>query len=745
MKKLFKWLAGLLLTVVVLVVLAAIALPLFFDPNDHKPRIEAALSEALGRPAELRGLIEWSVFPSIALGIHDVRIANAPGFGDAPLAQVNRLSADVRLWPLLSREIRVGAVALDEATIQLQVNAQGVSNWQSIVQHLQQSGAGSEASDSDSSVEIRQIDINNSSLNYSDRQAGQALQLRDLNLSLDGIGTGRDSTLEFSAQLSDEDAGLQATLAATLGLSDVLADAPVKIALRDVRIDGAAGVAKTPWQARINGGQLDLGSDALTVEALQLALANARVETSLKGERLSGDARFSGQLQVDEFALDEWLAALGVLLHNAADNRLSLQANWQMQGSGLKIQDLDARLDETRLNGQVNLTDLAQQRGSFVLNVDHINLDDYLPVDQSAAEQGDVNAAEALDFGHLKGTLSVDALHYQGLQLSHLDATVSTDGPRFAVQPLSADFYQGRLNTALSYDGTAQGEKLKLKHSMEAIQAGPLLTDLSGEKYLTGLGGLTLDLALDAPFSEQPMRSATGRLSYRLDDGEIYGVDVFGMVSKGLSLLYPEATAAKADETVTRFAAMQIDADIEAGVLKTRTLSLKSPYFEVNGAVQIDLADLSVSGHIRPMLIDVPEQLLAAEYQRLLNVRIPVSLAGPLLNPEVKIDVAELIKSSQQDKIDRKKDELKKDLLNKLLNKDDEKDTEKTPAQNDGAQSGQPAPAGSAAEGESAPAEEKQTSDKDRVKAALLQGLLKRRDDKKDQPAAQEDKDDGGQ
>jgi AsmA protein len=249
--------------------------------------------------------------------------------------------------------------------------------------------------------------------------------------------------------------------------------------------------------------------------------------------------------------------------------------------------------------------------------------------------------------------------------------------------PIKADFYKGLLATEVHIDTKATTNKIKVLHKMNKIQAGPLLTDLAGSEMLTGIGDLNIDLKIDEPFSELPLKTAHGKIDYKLGDGAIYGVDVFGMMKKGLSMLYPDLKQ-NADDGVkkTDFALMEIDADIDQGILTTNKLRIESPYLLVTGDVVIDLINMTIDGSIEPMLLDVPEELVSDKYKKLLNLPIPVRLSGSLLEPSISIDAKKLLLSSQKERIDKEKDKLKNKLLGSLFGKDKEESKDENSDEN---------------------------------------------------------------
>ncbi len=115
---------------IVLVIAALIALRLAINPNDYKPRIEAAVKASTGRDLSLPGNIRLSVFPWIAVEFGPASLGNPPGFPSTePFASLQRASLRVALFPLLRKELEVGRVDIDGLDLHLLENAQGRGNW----------------------------------------------------------------------------------------------------------------------------------------------------------------------------------------------------------------------------------------------------------------------------------------------------------------------------------------------------------------------------------------------------------------------------------------------------------------------------------------------------------------------------------------------------------------------------------------------------------------------------------------
>ena len=325
---------------------------------------------------------------------------------------------------------------------------------------------------------------------------------------------------------------------------------------------------------------------------------------------------------------------------------------WSLLENRLKLANLKIEFDGTTIDGKADIKNLERLQGNFAIHIDKLNVDDFLGDENdsnASVSQSSVNKDPEINFGQLNGTIKIDSLTASNARMNNITAQVKTNHAQALISPIKADFYKGLLVTEVKIDTKAKTNKVTVKHKMNKIQAGPLLTDVAGSQLLTGLGDFNVDMKIDQPFSQSPLKTAHGQIDYTLKDGAIYGVDVFGMMQQGLNMLYPELKQ-NTDDGIkkTTFALMQIGADIDKGILTTNTLKLESPYLSVTGDVSIDLVKLTIKGSIQPMLLDIPEQLVSDKYSKLINLPIPVSLSGSVLEPEVKIDAKKLLLATQK-------------------------------------------------------------------------------------------------
>ncbi|MCH8137208.1 MAG: AsmA family protein, partial [Proteobacteria bacterium] len=192
MGRLIKFLAWLVAAVISLFAVAAIAVYLFFDPNDFREDIALAVKTSIGRELIIEGDISLDLFPSIAIDIGSTSLGNAPGFGDEPMVRFEQARLRVKLMPLLLRqEIEVGTAEIDALVLNLQTDARGLGNWEDLVSAQEQDSTDDETQ-TPTAIDIAGLEIRHATIRYRDAGSGDDYTLAETSLSL-GRVSGTDT------------------------------------------------------------------------------------------------------------------------------------------------------------------------------------------------------------------------------------------------------------------------------------------------------------------------------------------------------------------------------------------------------------------------------------------------------------------------------------------------------------------------------------------------------------------------
>ena len=125
----WKWITGI---GVILIITFMVAVYVFLDHYDYnklKPRISRIVKDATGRELILGGEIDLAIGFSPALVMTDVTFANASWGSQPQMIKVEKIEAQVRLLPLLFRDLQLKRIGLAGVELLLEADPNGKGNW----------------------------------------------------------------------------------------------------------------------------------------------------------------------------------------------------------------------------------------------------------------------------------------------------------------------------------------------------------------------------------------------------------------------------------------------------------------------------------------------------------------------------------------------------------------------------------------------------------------------------------------
>ncbi len=118
-------------SIVALVLLVALAIPLFINGDSFRAKIEAELTESLGRKVTI-GKLDLSVLSGGLLATN-TSLADDPAFSNEPILQAAVVDIDVDMIPLIfSRQVHITGFSIKKPTINLIRHANGTWNYSTI-------------------------------------------------------------------------------------------------------------------------------------------------------------------------------------------------------------------------------------------------------------------------------------------------------------------------------------------------------------------------------------------------------------------------------------------------------------------------------------------------------------------------------------------------------------------------------------------------------------------------------------
>ena len=125
----WKWFAGIFTFLIIALMVTVYAVLVTYDYNKLKPRVAQLVKDATGRELHLGGEINLAIGFSPSLVVTDVALANVSWGSQPQMITVQKLQAQVRLLPLLKRDVEVKNISLAGVELLLENDPNGKGNW----------------------------------------------------------------------------------------------------------------------------------------------------------------------------------------------------------------------------------------------------------------------------------------------------------------------------------------------------------------------------------------------------------------------------------------------------------------------------------------------------------------------------------------------------------------------------------------------------------------------------------------
>jgi AsmA protein len=156
--------------VVVLLIVVALALPMFIDANKFKPTLETDVTSALGRKVEI-GNIGLSILAG-GVTVDNISIADDPAFSQNPFLTAKELKVGVALLPLIfSKRLEVESFTITEPQVTL-LRASGAKwNFSNLGANAAKSNGAKSSGASETNFSVEKVTISNGTIVVGDMAA----------------------------------------------------------------------------------------------------------------------------------------------------------------------------------------------------------------------------------------------------------------------------------------------------------------------------------------------------------------------------------------------------------------------------------------------------------------------------------------------------------------------------------------------------------------------------------------------
>ena len=440
---------------------------LVLSPSWALRAVKFAVSTELGRTFEASGSVHLEFSPRLAIRLDGVSLSN-PADSDSAFVTAQSLRVAVGIGQLLSHQLDLSQITLDQAALAFTINEKGEASWDF---------------PSPKTPAALHIDIENGALRYFDARNGQSFVMGGATLSAD---------LSADGELS-----LRGTAAIKGRLARI--EAYVKSWPR-IHQDGA------PFELSFDAPDLAVTFNGQLAAAKVLGLAGA---LSLSSKDAMAAARWAG-----------------IAVAASGNGPLSLSGGLEAQGRAFAVHQANLTWNAMTAQGDIALdfrSDVAKLQASLQLPA--LNLDRLIPA--SGAKPGEWGTVP-LGFAGMKSidaelTLAAKAFAYGGITSgpATLNATLA-QGRLDATLDLDA-IAGGRARLGLAVDGAALPPGIAIGLKTEGSDAARLLPALMGVTWLSGQGSMSASLSGSGQTQQEIIGSLRGSADLALSDGAILG------------------------------------------------------------------------------------------------------------------------------------------------------------------------------------------------------------------------------
>lgn len=474
----------------------------------------------------------------------------------------------------------------------------------------------------------------------------------------------------------------QFKLAANANIKQEQVKTTFDLSLAETKLNGDVSVAgfSTPHIG------FKVHADTLNLNALLGNTANkkeAAVSSSKASEKVDKPADLSA---LKTLFLDGSIN-IGKILYSPY-TLSGLNVGIKADGQKLSLQGLDVKLDDTRIQGNIGISQFSKPLYMFDLNIDKLDLNRYLPASEAKATESKpaektANSAEQpIDLSALKalnahGNIRIGWLKYGKTEAKNLNIGLKAQDGLASLDPLNVDVYQGTVRGSVKLDARAT-PAVTIQQNLQNIAVGPMLVDTINNDMLSGNGNLNLNVTAQGNTVTALKKSLGGSVDLRMADGAVKGFDLAGAIrdAKGkLNVLKGQSNADADKSKKTDFSELTATFNIKNGVAHNDDLAMKAPVFRLtkgDSKGDIDIGKEQINYLAKPTLVNSLKGQGGKDAEQLGSVGIPVKITGTFAAPKFGIDMAALgqalAKSLALDALSEKIGGTKADALKGLLN-----------------------------------------------------------------------------
>ena len=399
-----------------LAALGAVALTQFVDPDRYRGAIETAVRDATDRELRLKGRLQLSWFPWLAITTANGHIAGAPG--TPVLVSWREARVGARLLPLLVGRLVIDRIRADGLVLRLHRDASGHANWDS-------PQAASANKGSNRPLTIAGLDLRDATLEYVDEAKGGHWQACHVDLTSSALLTQQPVNVRGQLTVSLRDA-VPCDSGLTTAFSAEYRAVPDGFEVRKLQLASRQG----GLQFVVPELRADLKMQSYLLPSWYLTVGGGRVAGGPLRATLVPALALGTPITFDKLSLRALAAVLGVELPRSRDatvlGNIKGTASFTAYGTGMEFRSGQLQVDDSQLNGYVRRGPDAAAPWEFDWQVDDLKLERYLP--ERDPSRPFKFPSEELQKLQARGRLSVATLRWQDIVARDARVTLELQG-----------------------------------------------------------------------------------------------------------------------------------------------------------------------------------------------------------------------------------------------------------------------------------------------------------------------------
>ena len=415
----------------------------------NKDYIIEQAEQALKRKISL-GDVEVTLLNGIGVRFKDFTMSDDPAYSSEDFVRAKDLQINLKLWPLLRKQVQVKRLILHEPAISVLRNAKGDFNFSTIAKKEKDKDKDKEeekeraAKESFSGFAISLVDISAGEIRYRDQKEGTDFQLQQVDLKLEDVEPGKPFSIRLAAALFTSKQNIN-----------------LKTNVGPVVPNG--NFDQVPLEGEIQIDPLDLGKLRGAARQINAALPK---DLDFSGIFKIKDIKFKGTLQnlalKGEFDGTGGLVRFGKSFHKPSGIPLIISTDAQYTANAVLLRQFELKLHTLELasKGEVRLgdgTELNLSVGSKPASLD--GWEKIIPAIENYELSGktEVRATVRGKFGggaspQVQGVLNLAGVSAKPPQfpkaIKDLNATINFTGQRADIKETTLSLGNSRIRLA---------------------------------------------------------------------------------------------------------------------------------------------------------------------------------------------------------------------------------------------------------------------------------------------------------